>query len=219
MSLEAKSFQLALNYATWSYNGYNGCTDCRVLAVYTGYTVCHVLRPQNKMSSPREVLWTYARGVHPFELEREEILISEEFRKRQETVKWRGFDTFRVGKKKWKMRNVPRPPHRRFQIPAPFGGFLSFPKYLRTPSLISFWATDRTFYSAVVIYRAHCMHTGYKRRSMPGTTGITGITTDGRPSVTGIPGISLHGVLHATIMLLELLQLRYIMRNSTPLAM
>ena len=123
MSLEAKSFQLALNYATWSYNGYNGCTDCRVLAVYTGYTVCHVLRPQNKMSSPREVLWTYARGVHPFELEREEILISEEFRKRQETVKWRGFDTFRVGKKKWKMRNVPRPPHRRFQIPAQFGGF------------------------------------------------------------------------------------------------
>ena len=109
MSLEAKSFQLALNYATWSYNGYNGCTDCRVLAVYTGYTVCHVLRPQNKMSSPREVLWTYARGVHPFELDREEILISEEFRKRQETVKWRGFDTFRVGKKneKWGMFPVP----------------------------------------------------------------------------------------------------------------
>ena len=43
------------------------------------------------------------KGVHPFELEREEISIPEEFRKRQETVKWSlGFDTFRVGKKNGK---------------------------------------------------------------------------------------------------------------------
>ena len=63
------------------------------------------------MSFPTEVWWTYARGVQPFELEREEILIPEEFRKRQETVKWRlGFDTFRVEKKKnekWGMFPAP----------------------------------------------------------------------------------------------------------------
>ena len=87
--------------------------------------LCQVLRPQNKM--PLD----YARGVHPFELEREEISMPEEFRKRQETVKWSlEFITFRVGEKKWKMMNVPRPPPP--QIPALFGGFLSFPKYLST---------------------------------------------------------------------------------------
>ena len=30
---------------------------------------------------------------------------------------------------------------------------LSFPKYFSTPPLISFWASDRTFYSAVVLYK------------------------------------------------------------------
>ena len=62
------------------------------------------------MSFPREIWWTYAKGVQPFELEREEILITEEFRKRQETVTWSlGFDTFRVGKKNEKWGMFPAP--------------------------------------------------------------------------------------------------------------
>ena len=36
------------------------------------------------------------------------------------------------------MRNVPRPPHRRFQIPSPFGGFLSFPKLLLNKNFFHF---------------------------------------------------------------------------------
>ena len=52
------------------------------------------------------------KGVQPFELEREKFLIPKEFRKRQEIVKWSlGFDTFRVGEKKYEKWGMFPAPH------------------------------------------------------------------------------------------------------------
>ena len=117
------------------------------------------LRPQNKMSSPGEVLWTtYARGVHPFEVEREEILIPEEFRKRQETVKWSlGFDDLTPsvwGKKKMKNEECSPPPTQKisnpistWRFPVHVNGYLCKKKrfFCNGQKVFSFWPNVANF--------------------------------------------------------------------------
>ena len=98
----------------------------------------------NKMSSPREVLWTFwARKGRNFN--------SGEFSETAGNHQMEpGIWHLPCGGKKWKMRNVPRPPHRRFQIPVHLAVSCRF-QNIWAPSLFSFWALDRTFFCVVVM--------------------------------------------------------------------